>query len=138
MKDDVMSKRFPMSSVRSAVHRRHIAYGIARHLGIPVTLCANHLMPNAKAGVHWTGEILQVSERSEGDLVHEIAHWLVAREHAELALPDWGLEREDYAHYLGDEQVQAREDEAFAVERGLNAAIEAGAAEAALGCGWVH
>lgn len=116
----------------SNAHRRAIAYGIARHIGMPVVLDRD-----SRRDATWDGSRLSVPTGSESDLIHECAHYIVAARHGETQLPNWGVERDDYLTRLSDELIAEREGEAGAVERGLRAAIEAGAFEAALAGGYL-
>ena len=109
-----------------------IAYGIARRIGLPI------LVEEKRGDPHWDGSILRVgpSWDGESEVLHEVAHFLLATKYKEVERDNWGLDNSDklprsWEHYLGEKIAAARETEADWLEGILRKVVDAALRESA-------
>ncbi len=119
-------------------HRRHtgsnhthleraVVYGLARRFGMPIIVDNDYF---AAKDIVWDGDVLRLpAKNTPEDITHELAHFIIAKEHGEHTRKDWGLDVNDFSNYLGATVAETRENETARLERLLDTIIETAVAE---------
>lgn len=114
----------------STTMRRILAYAVARRLGLPVVVDEGHVTRYTSSSMthaadpKWNAErqVLLLHPSYDGDLLHEIAHFLVATPD-QRRRDDWGLPG------MGREDEEQVERETDVLQRALEKVMDAALCE---------